>query len=160
MQKSLLIILTFMSMSIKAQETQTNKHFWYSAETTASPQKIWQVWTDVPNWAAWDSGLKSAKMDGLFKINAKGKITSLENRDSNFKIVEFEDGVSYTFKSQLPLASLYVKRYLKTEQNKTIFTHEVWFSGPLGGLFAKQFGPKFRTMLPEVLNKIKKIAEK
>jgi len=84
---------------------------------------------------------------------------SLEARKSKFKVVEFVKGKMYTYKTKLPLGSLYVKRYLTEENGQTKFTHEVWFQGLTGGLFAKAFGAKFRQMLPEVMEKIKEIAE-
>lgn len=142
-----------------AQVPQSNKHFSHSTTTKAVPESIWGIWIDVENWKAWDSGLKDASMEETFRLNAKGTIISLEGRKSAFKIVEFQEGNSYTLKTKLPLGSLYVKRYLTHTAEGTIFTHEVWFKGVTGGLFAKAFGPKFREMLPSVLENIKKIAE-
>jgi hypothetical protein len=148
-------------MQIHAQnERPTNKHFWHTVETNANPEKIWKIWTDVAHWNHWDSGLKDAEISEKFSLNATGSIISLEGRKSKFKVVDFEEGKSYTFKTNLPLGGLYVKRFLEVKNGKTVFTHEVWFSGLTGGIFAKQFGPKFREMLPNVLNKIKEIAEK
>lgn len=161
MRLTILFILITSIMTLNAQDkTPSNKHFWYSMETTASPDEIWSIWTDVANWKDWDSGLKDASIKGEFKLNAKGMITSLEGRKSKFKIVEFDEGKSYTFKTKLPLGGLYVKRYLEVKDGKTIFTHEVWFKGMTRGIFAKAFGGEFREMLPDVLGNIKGIAEK
>jgi hypothetical protein len=161
MQKILILFLTLTHMSLHVQiGEQSNKHFWHRVETSASPQKIWQIWTDVKNWQQWDAGLKQAEMTDDFSLNNSGIITSLDNRKSKFTIIAYEEGKSYTFKTKLPLGSLYVKRFLETNDGKTYFTHEVWFAGLTGGIFAKQFGPKFREMLPNVLESIKKIAEK
>lgn len=152
--------MTSILTTLNAQDKEpTNKHFWYSLETSVSPEVIWAIWTDVPNWKDWDTGLKDASIEDDFKLNSKGVITSLEDRKSKFKVVEYTAGQSYTYKTKLPLGSLYVKRYLTVKENKTIFTHEVWFKGLTGGIFARVFGKKFRTMLPDVLAQIKEIAE-
>lgn len=152
--------MTSILTTLNAQDKEpTNKHFWYSLETSASPEYIWAIWTNVPNWKAWDTGLRDASIEGDFKLNSKGVITSLEGRKSKFKVVEYSEGQFYTYKTKLPLGSLYVKRYLTVKEGKTIFTHEVWFKGLTGGIFAKAFGEKFRTMLPDVLAQIKEIAE-
>jgi hypothetical protein len=58
------------------------------------------------------------------------------------------------------LGGLYVKRFLEVKNGRTYFTHEVWFSGLTGGIFANMFGEKFKTMLPEVMENIKKIVGK
>ena len=160
MRLTIFILMTSIITTLNIQNKEpSNKHFWYSLETSASPETIWAIWTDVPNWKDWDTGLKDASVKDNFDIGVKGQIISLENRKSKFKVVEFVKGQSYTYKTKLPLGSLYVKRYLTKENGKTIFTHEVWFKGLTGGFFAKSFGEKFRKMLPDVLNNIKNIAE-
>jgi len=154
-----LISINF-AMTAQAQEKKaTNKHFWHTEITTASPEKVWAIWTNVPQWENWDTGFKNAEIQGDFKLNAKGFIYSLEGRKSKFKIVEFQEGQAYTFKTNLPLGGLYVKRYLAVKNGQTHFTHEVWFKGIIAGIFAKAFGKKFREMLPQVLANIKEIAE-
>jgi len=128
MRLTLLILLMSGMTSLFAQDkVPTNKHFWYSMETTASPDAIWSVWMDVPNWKDWDIGLKDATIESDIRLKVKGVIISLEGRKSKFKVVEFIDGKSYTYKTRLPLGSLYVKRYLATNDGITAFTHEVWF---------------------------------
>jgi len=160
MRLTIFILMTTVLTTISAQNKEpNNKHFWYSLETTASPETIWSIWTDVPNWKDWDTGLKDATIKDEFALGSKGVIISLENRKSKFKVVEFTQGNSYTYKTKLPLGSIYVKRYLTSENGKTVFTHEVWFKGLTGGIFAKSFGEKFRKMLPNVLGRIKEIAE-
>lgn len=160
MRLTILILAMLVNMTLKAQDKEpTNKHFWYTMETTASPDKIWSVWTNVSKWKNWDTGLKDASIKREFGLGARGIIISLEGRKSKFKVVEYEEGKSYTYKTKLPLGSLYVKRYLRTENDLTTFTHEVWFKGLTGGIFAKAFGQKFREMLPDVLSNIKKIVE-
>ena len=161
MRLTILLTLVLTITHLNAQDrTPTNKHFWYSMETVAPPEAIWSIWMDVPNWKNWDTGLKDASIEGEVKLDAKGTILSLEGRSSKFKVVEFTKGKSYTYKTRLPLGSLYVKRFLQTANGKTTFTHEVWFKGLTGGIFAKAFGGKFRNMLPDVLESIKEIAEK
>ena len=160
MRFTILLFMISGMLSLHAQnKVPANAHFWYSMETTASPQAIWSVWTDVPNWKNWDTGLKDASVTGEFTLAAKGVILSLENRKSRFKVVEYTEGESYTYKTKLPFGSLYVKRYLKTQNGVTTFTHEVWFKGLTRGIFARAYGKEFREMLPQVLLNIKNIVE-
>ena len=155
-----ILVMVIVVTNLNAQDkAPSNKHFWYSLETTAPPEAIWSVWMDVPKWKDWDTGRKDALIEEELALGAKGKIMSLEDRKSKFKVVKFNQGKSYTYKTSLPLGSLYVKRYLTSNGTSTIFTHEVWFKGLTGGIFAKAFGEKFRNMLPDVLMNIKNIAE-
>ena len=155
-RSTLLFVFVIGTVGISAQKNSpTNKHFWESSVTQAKPQEVWTVWTDVPNWKTWDTGLKEASIEGEFKLGAKGKIVSLEGRTSKFKVVSWVEGESYTIKTKLPLGSLFVKRFPLVKDGATHFTHEVWFKGLSAGLFARNFGPKFRGLLPEVLLNVK-----
>lgn len=155
------LLLPFMAMAQKQRPAQPGpKHFWHTVPTKASPESIWAIWTNVSQWKQWDTGLKDASLAQAFEPGAKGTITSLQDRKSKFKVVAVVPGISYTFKSALPLGGLYVKRSLEQKNGQTYFTHEVWFQGLTGGLFAKQFGPDFMKMLPEVMQNVKALAEK
>jgi hypothetical protein len=72
MKHLFLLFSTFLFMHTQAQ--QTNHHFSHTDSTTAISDKIWQVWTDVPNWKQWDKGLKEAQLDGQFLIGTKGRL--------------------------------------------------------------------------------------
>ena len=142
-----------------AQEKPGRKHFWHTIETSASPDAIWSLWTDVSTWKEWDSGLQDARMDEDFTLGSKGQIISLQGRKSKFKVVAYEEGKSYTFKTSLPLGGLYVKRTLQVADGMTVFTHEVWFAGLSAGIFARALGTEFQEMLPAVMEQIKVLAE-
>ena len=160
MRLAAIIMLLFSAITSMAQpKVQTDQHFSCTMETSASPDKIWGIWTDVPKWKNWDSGLKDASLKDPFGLKAKGTIISLEGRKSKFTITQYNEGESYTMRTKLPLGSLYVKRYQQKREGVTVFTHEVWFKGLTKGVFAKAFGGKFREMLPGVLQNVKKIAE-
>ncbi|MEL7534204.1 MAG: SRPBCC family protein [Bacteroidota bacterium] len=153
------IFLAFFPLALLAQQgPQSDKHFWHTVSTDAAKEAVWQVWTEVENWQDWDSGLQSASLDGAFTAGAKGTILSLEGRKSRFKVVEYVEGQSYTFKTNLPLGALYVRRSFSEQEGQLRFTHEVWFQGLSAGLFAKMFGPKFRAVLPEVMQAVNQIA--
>lgn len=154
-------LLTILTANGMAQlKEQSNKHFSNTEKTTAPPETIWKIWTDVSNWKDWDTGLKDASVKAGFELNARGEIISLEGRRSKFTVVAFETNKSYTFKTKLPLGALFIKRTLEIKNGTTYFTHEVWFKGLSSGIFAKKLGPKFRKMLPLVMENIKTIAEK
>lgn len=138
---------------------QSNTHFSHSLETNSLAEKIWQIWTDVPNWNQWDKGLKSAELQGDFAAQTKGFLMPDKGFKANFIITEVIDNQSYTFKTNVPFGALYVKRFLSKKEGKTIFTHEVWFTGISKGLFGLLLGNNYRKILPEVMNEIKKIAE-
>lgn len=158
MKHLFLIISTFVVMQTQAQ--QTNYHFSHTDSTTASSDKIWQVWTDVPNWKQWDKGLKEAFLDGEFVVGTKGKLIPDKGPKSKFVISELLPNKSYTFKTKIPFGWLIIKRTLEVKEGKTFFTHDVQFTGFLKKILGNKLGKNYRAMLPSVLSEIKLIAER
>lgn len=157
MKQVFLISSTLLVLQLHAQ--QSNYHFSHTDSTSASSDKIWWIWTDVPNWKQWDKGLKDAQLEGEFKVGTKGKLTPDKGPRSKFVIREVVPGTSYTFKTKIPFGWLIVKRTLEQKANTTVFTHDVEFTGLLKKVFGKRLGENYRKMLPNVMAEIKKRAE-
>ncbi len=32
--------------------------------TTASPERVWALWSDPDNWSRWNTGIRSSHIDG------------------------------------------------------------------------------------------------
>lgn len=97
-------------------------------------------------------------VDTPLTLGAKGTIIS-DGRKSNFTVVAFTPGKSYTIKTKLPLGGLYVRRVLEETAEGLQITHEVWFKGLTSGIFARMLGRDFRKKLPSVVERVKEIAE-
>lgn len=146
-------------MSFTTMAQQTNYHFYHTEQTTAAPEAIWKIWTDVPNWEQWDDGLRDAQLDGEFQVGSKGKLIPDKGPKSKFIIDAMEEGKSYTFKTRIPFGWLIIKRTLTVEEGQTLFTHDVQFTGIFRKPLGNKVGKRYRAMLPEVMGKIKARAE-
>lgn len=154
--KATFMIISLVSTLISIAQ-DSNSHFSYTESTTASPARIWQLWTNTDLWPSWDSGLKKASLEGLFKIGAKGRITPDKGPKTTFLIQELSENNRYKLKFKIPFGKLLLERRLKVESKITYFTHEIQFTGPF-----KKFmgGRRYRKMLPGVMKKLKELAEK
>jgi hypothetical protein len=82
--------------------------FSHTLKTSASPEKIWAIWTDVARWSAWDTELLDSHLESAFVLGAVGKLTPKTGRVSPFIISQLSAGNSYTFTLKLPLCKLNV----------------------------------------------------
>jgi hypothetical protein len=133
--------------------------FSHTLKTSAAPEQIWAIWTDVEHWSQWDTELTAASLDRAFELGAVGQLTPKIGQIARFKISQLMPGESYTFTVQLPLCKLNVYRYLHNQPDGLYFTHEVSFQGLLAVVFGVLLGRKFQTVLPTVMENIKQIAE-
>ena len=87
-----------------------NTRFSQTLETSASPETIWTIWTNVQAWPTWDTELEYAKLEyakleGPFALGAKGKLKAKGNQEAEFVITTLEPGRSYTLSTILPMNS-------------------------------------------------------
>src|SRR5919197_1782280 len=50
------------------------KTYGRSRDTTATPERVWDVWSDPNNWSRWNSGIRSAEINGPLVSGATGKM--------------------------------------------------------------------------------------
>ncbi|MGB5952160.1 MAG: SRPBCC family protein [Ornithinimicrobium sp.] len=135
----------------------TNQAFAHTEITSGTRDDVWALWTDVPTWGQWDSGLKDAVLNTDFAPSATGTIVPNSGPKASFRIVEVDDGSSYTFVTSMPGATLSVRREL-LDAHATTFTHTVWFEGPLSWLWSRLVGRSFRKQLPPTMQRLAQLA--
>ncbi len=131
----------------------------HSILTTASPETIWKLWTDVKNWKSWDEAVQDSTITGDFKTDAEGMVTSEKGPKAKFTIASCTPNFSYTLDTKLLFAHLYVRRLIGYHNNKSIITNEIWIEGPLSSFWWTIIGKKYLAMLPNIMDRFKKIAE-
>jgi uncharacterized protein YndB with AHSA1/START domain len=142
------------------QAEGTKSAFHYSVETSARPETLWRLWTDVANWPAWDTELESARLEGAFQAGARGALKGKGNPRSTFVIESVESERSYRFVTALPFGGrLLIERRLTPLTQGTRFRHDVRFEGFGGAVLSLLFGGRYRAALPVVMERIKSMAE-
>lgn len=149
--------VTTSAPALPAVAPGTDAAFSFTLPTTADAAAVWSVWTDVPNWPAWDV-LTDASIDGEFVAGASGTIVDLNGVESRFEVVELVVDDTYLIALPLPNAAIEIRRtFVPGEPNR--FTHEVVFTGPDASVFAEALGSGFRADLPVVMDAVRRIAE-
>ena len=131
--------------------------FSHTIETTASREKIWNIWTTPSTWRKWDYELEYVKLD-KFKVGAVGKMKSRRAKEFTF-ILEKAGKYDMTIAVKLPLATLHINRRVLPKKDGCRFMHETSFEGPMGAAYGIIFGRRFRRELPLVMKRVKKLAE-
>lgn len=138
----------------------TNRSFRHTRSITAPASAIWSAWMDVPSWKTWDVGLADARAEGPLELGARGVIVDLSGREVPFEVVGFQNGQSYAIANPLLLGGRLVVERAIIRAEPTAFRHRVRFEGLGGALLAPLLGRRFRTMLPEAMDRLAAVAER
>ena len=133
------------------------RNFTCTLPTQVDRATFWKVWTDVEAWPTWDSPLAEASLEA-WQLGAKGKLKTKSGQSSRFVVSELEPQSSYAFVTQLPGASLVVRRYFSEVKGQLHFTHNISFDGPLSVIFAQLLGRGFMRDLPAIMEALERVA--
>lgn len=127
--------------------------------TTASPENIWEIWTDVKNWNQWDVRLRGSRLKGDFQKNVHGVFFPEKGPRAGFTVTSCDPNFSYTVTTRLPLAQIHIRRFLGYNNMKTTFTHELWVEGPLSWMWRGFIGRNASNALSQAMRNVKQLAE-
>lgn len=130
-----------------------------SIKTTASKERIWKIWSDVPAWKTWDDQVQDSSLKGLFQQGGEGVLKPTSGPKSTFQLIEVTEGQSFTSRAKLPLAQMDFIHTLAQSNGELILTHRIEISGLLTFLFSRVIGNKLLSELPKALTKLAQMAE-
>ena len=68
-------------------------------ETSAPPERVWQVWSDVNRWPEWNPDMKASHIEGPLKLGATGNIDTRSGCKHDVVVTHFEQGRSFELES-------------------------------------------------------------
>jgi hypothetical protein len=124
------------------------KHYDAAATIAAPPERVWEILTDAPAYAQWDSGVQ--QVEGTIAPGEKIKVVSEANSGRAFpvQVTGFESGRSMVWSGGMPLGLFKGVRTftLTPEGGGTRFTMREEYTGPLLPLIWRSMpdlGPSF-----------------
>jgi Polyketide cyclase / dehydrase and lipid transport len=130
-----------------------------AVKTTASPEAVWALWADVPNWNRWDHEVQSSELGGPLTAGSSGLIKPKGGPKTRFVVVSAETNRAFHDRSQLPFAQLDFMHRMDVRADCVMVSHRVEMSGPLTFLFNQLFGKKIKAGLPLAMANLVAMAE-
>jgi uncharacterized protein YndB with AHSA1/START domain len=136
------------------------KTYGVARSTTASPERVWNLWRDPNNWSRWNSGIASAQVDGPIANGARGKMTTNRGSTHNvtFSNVIEQRGFSMSMDGP-PLTSFTFNCGITPEGSGSRIAQYVAISGPLAFLFGPMMGTEMAKQFVPVLDDLAGAAE-
>ncbi|HET7419998.1 MAG TPA: SRPBCC family protein [Candidatus Dormibacteraeota bacterium] len=70
-----------------------------SLDTSAPPDRVWQVWSDVDRWPEWNPDMKASRIEGPLRLGATGNIDTRSGGKHDVVVTHFEQGRSFELES-------------------------------------------------------------
>jgi uncharacterized protein YndB with AHSA1/START domain len=132
----------------------------HSIETTAAPESVWMLWTDVASWPRWNADLDSAELSGTFA--AGSTITMFPNGDEPIELTIAEAEAPERFVDQAEMGPIVVRtthRIDRLGDDRSRIVYRMEITGPEADTLGPEIGPQITADFPDVLAKLAAVAE-
>jgi uncharacterized protein YndB with AHSA1/START domain len=133
----------------------------HSAETTAAPETVWRVWSDVERWPEWNADLERAELTGPFA--AGSTITMHQQGGDRIELRIAEVVEPKRFVDEADLGDVVVSTTHRLEplgQGRVRILYQTEITGPQADTLGPQLGPEISADFPQVLGALVERAER
>jgi uncharacterized protein YndB with AHSA1/START domain len=136
------------------------REFGTSVETTASPDKVWRIWSDMSTWGEWNPNVSTMDWQGGFASGTTGVMNTREGQHHKMELVEVQPGRSFALlTSVVPGTRFRFNCRIEAAGGKTKIAQTVEVGGPLGPLMGGMLGPQVSKEFGTLLGNLAKKAE-
>jgi uncharacterized protein YndB with AHSA1/START domain len=121
-------------------------------ETTASPEAIWRLWSDVAGWREWNADIEHIEISGPFAAGSTITMTPGGQDPVELRIAEAVEPESFV--DEADLGDVVVRTVHRVERvNDTCnrVTYRMEISGPGADSLGPELGPQISGDFPETL---------
>jgi len=128
----------------------------HSIETAADAASLWQLYSDVTTWPAWNPAVDAVDIEGPFAAGTTGTLTPSGQTPLPFRVVAAETERSYT--SETDIAETVTLRLTNSLEplpgGGTRVTHRADLVGAAADYFGESFGPALTAGVPTSMQRL------
>jgi Polyketide cyclase / dehydrase and lipid transport len=126
-----------------------------AVSTTASPEDVWTLWSDVGSWHSWDPAVERVALEGHFAEGAAGLMSLVGGVEAPFVLEIVEPGTR--FLDRLTIGDLVIR--IDHQVTATGSGAEVLVRTTVDGPGADDIGPMVTGDTPRALEALTTLAE-
>jgi uncharacterized protein YndB with AHSA1/START domain len=133
----------------------------HSIETTAEPEAIWRVWSDVARWPQWNADIERIDLSGPFAAGSVITMTPRGQEPIELRIAEAAPPERFVDEADLGEAvarTIHRVECLGDGGARVVYRMEI--TGPAADMLGPQIGRAITADFPEVLGGLVELAER
>ena len=131
-----------------------------SVETTASPERVWKIWSDMSTWGAWNPNVSTMDWQGGFVSGSTGVMNTPTGQHHKMELVDVQPGRGFALlTSVVPGTRFRFNCRIDSANGKTKVSQTVEVGGLLGPVMGPMLGPQVSKEFGTLLANLAKQAE-
>jgi len=133
----------------------------HSIETTATPEAVWRLWSDVPRWPEWNGDLEQAELSGPFAAGSTVTMTPHGQEPIELRIAEAAEREVFVDEAHLEEVVIRtIHRIERLDEDRIRIIYRMEITGPGADTLGPQVGPEISSDFPQVLSALAEQAER
>ena len=125
----------------------------HSIETTATPEAVWRLWSDVPRWPEWNGDLEQAELSGPFAAGSTVTMTPHGQEPIELRIAEAAEREVFVDEAHLEEVVIRtIHRIERLDEDRIRIIYRMEITGPGADTLGPQVGPEISSDFPQVLS--------
>jgi len=131
-----------------------------SLETTASPERVWKIWSDMSTWGDWNPNVSTMDWHGGFVSGTDGVMNTRAGQHHKMKLLDVQPARFFALEtSVVPGTTFRFNCRVEPAGGKTKISQMVEVKGPLGPILQGMLGPQVSKEFGTLLANLAKRAE-
>ena len=131
-----------------------------SVESTASPEKVWRIWSDMSTWGDWNPTVSTMDWQGGFATGTTGVMNTRAGQHHKMQLVDVVLGRSFALLTAVvPGTRFRFNCRISPAGDKTKIEQTVEVGGPLGPVMSGMLGPQVSKEFGTLLSNLARRAE-
>jgi uncharacterized protein YndB with AHSA1/START domain len=124
----------------------------HTADTAASPERVWDVLRNIDDWASWDTSMEDVRLDGPFRVGSNVVMTPTGQDPITSVIAEIRENERYADETEFGGVTLRFSHTLEAlGAGGTRVVHRLEISGADADEVAPELGPAIVEDFPEAM---------
>jgi hypothetical protein len=147
------------------ETTEKEQHLMWSneqsIETSASPEAIWRLWSDVAGWPEWNADIEHIEISGPFAAGSTISMTPVGEDPIELRIAEAIEPRLFVDEAKLEgivVRTIHRVEDLEGDRSRVVYRMEI--SGPAADSVGAELGPQISADFPETLSALVQRAER
>jgi len=130
-----------------------------SRETSASPERVWQIWSDPSTWPSWNPDVEAISINGPFQTGTTGAMTTVQGTH-DIRLENVVAGQRFDLvTSPAPASTFHFHCEIAPAATGSRISQGVRMTGFLGPVFSLMMGGRIAKSFDPILSGLARAAE-
>jgi uncharacterized protein YndB with AHSA1/START domain len=131
----------------------------HSIETSAAPEAIWRLWSDVEGWSSWNADIEKIEIDGPFAPGSVISMTPGGQDTVRLRLAEVEREELFVDEAELGDVLVRTEHRLEpVDSGRVRVTYRMQITGPSANAVGPEIGPAITADFPETMAALVELA--